>query len=345
MLWECSAEIAGALAALEEPGAVVGIAGVRSFGLVAALTGAVTSGYVVLPIDAALPSRRKRQMLGAAEVGVVVVVGAETDIADWIAADEKLRIIRIDPGSGRVLTGGGHGVPRHRPGPDDPAYVFFTSGTTGKPKAILGRHVGLSRFLVWQRETFSIGPDDRCAQTTSFSFDVVMRDVFLPLVSGASLCLAERIEDWDGEAATAWLAENRITAMHAVPARARSWIEGARTTTALPDLRWVFFAGEPLRGALVRAWRGLAPSSSAVNLYGPTECTLASTYYVVPDDVDDGVQPIGRPLPGTHVLVMSSEDRRAGIGEPGEIVIRTPYRSLGYLNEPMEETARFVPNP
>ena len=73
--------------------------------------------------------------------------------------------------------------------PNGPAYIFFTSGTTGVPKAVLGCHKGLSHFLAWQRDTFNVGPGDRVAQLTNLSFDAVLRDVFLPLTSGAELCL------------------------------------------------------------------------------------------------------------------------------------------------------------
>ena len=83
-------------------------------------------------------------------------------------------------------------APLPAPLPDDPAYVFFTSGTTGVPKAVVGVHKGLAHFVSWQRDTFGVGPSDRVAQVTGLSFDVVLREIFLPLVSGAALCLRPR---------------------------------------------------------------------------------------------------------------------------------------------------------
>jgi acyl carrier protein/NRPS condensation-like uncharacterized protein len=110
-------------------------------------------------------------------------------------------------------------------------------------------------------------------------------------------------------------------------------------------LRWTFFAGEPLPGRVVQRWRAAFPCTEVVNLYGPTETTLAKCFYRVPEPVRGDVQPVGAPIPQTQALVLANGVRRCGIGEVGEIVIRTPFRSLGYLNHPEESRLRFRPNP
>jgi acyl-coenzyme A synthetase/AMP-(fatty) acid ligase/acyl carrier protein len=210
----------------------------------------------------------------------------------------------------------------------------------------LGCHKGLSHFIQWQRQTFAIGPPDRGAQLTGLSFDVVLRDIFLPLSSGATLCLPTAEDELGPERILGWLERERITLLHTVPSLAQSWLVRLPPGIALPALRWVFMAGEPLTGSLVRRWReAFQGTGQIVNLYGPTETTLAKCFYLLPPDIPAGVQPVGRPLPETQALVLSEHNQCCGVGEPGEIVLRTPFRTLGYINAPAENRQRFVKNP
>ncbi|HYL98710.1 MAG TPA: condensation domain-containing protein, partial [Blastocatellia bacterium] len=211
---------------------------------------------------------------------------------------------------------------------------------------MLGLHKGLSHFLSWQRTRFGVGPEDRSAQLTALSFDVVLRDVFLPLTSGAILCLPDEHDLSTPDRTVLWLERERITTLHAVPALAETWLAEAPPGIFLRHLRLVFFAGEPLRDSLVRRWRQSFPESGEmVNLYGPTETTLAKCFHVVPADESPGIQPVGRPLPQTQALVLNGSRALCGAGELGEIVIRTPFRTLGYLNDPASNEARFAINP
>jgi thioesterase domain-containing protein/acyl carrier protein len=110
-------------------------------------------------------------------------------------------------------------------------------------------------------------------------------------------------------------------------------------------MRWVFFAGESLTESLVDRWQSSFPNAEIVNLYGPAETTLAKCFYQLSSGVHHGVQPLGRPLPQTQALVLSRDNQLCSIGEPGEIVLRTPFRSLGYINNHEENRKRFVKNP
>jgi amino acid adenylation domain-containing protein len=343
-LSSCAEAIAHALLARHlQRGEVVGLMGPRSFGFIAALVGIFRSGGVLLTVDRTLPVNRQRLILTEACARHVVYVGERRGEDEWLDGP-GLEIISVAKDGS--LEEPSIRIPVPDITPEDAAYVFFTSGTTGVPKGVRGRHKSLSQFIAWQRSTFDVGPDDRCAQLTSPSFEVILRDVFLPLVSGATLCLPDETADTASGDMLSWMDREGITIFHAVPTLGQTWL-GTMANGARPrKLRWAFFGGEPLTDRLVARWRAvIPPTARIVNLYGPAETTLAKCFHVIPEQPTHGVQPLGKPLPHTQALVLNAERALCGVGEPGEIAIRTPFRTLGYINSPAEQQKRFVSNP
>jgi amino acid adenylation domain-containing protein len=318
-------------------GEVVAVTGETGFAMVATMLGVLSAGGVLLLVDPRLPQERQHVMVREARAKYVVFCGAGPNALE----SESLASVHADA----VLDGGASGSDPMTVAPDAPAYIFFTSGTTGVPKGVLGCHRGLSHFLAWQREAFGIDSAVRVAQLTGLSFDVVLRSVFLPLTSGGTLCLPDSSDDLGGDVVLPWLERERVTLLHAVPSLAQQWINTAPSALQLPLVRLTFFAGEPLTDVLVRRWRTLCPSTEVVNLYGPTETTLAKCFFRVPADPLPGVQAIGEPLPETQILVLGERGGLCGVGEVGEIHVRTPFRTLGYLNAPGDMKAKFFPNP
>jgi amino acid adenylation domain-containing protein len=330
-------------------GEVVAVIGPPSFGLIVAMLAVFRSAGVLLALDRNLPTERQQLMLceARAKKALYVAESSAEDIRLRETFSLTLRRIGEDDGS----LGDGEGanstnVELPKIDPNDPAYLFFTSGTTGVPKGVLGCHKGLSHFLKWQREQFAVGPDDACAQLTGLSFDVVLRDIFLPLTSGASLHLLDTGSEVGSHRTIAWLEHRNITVLHTVPSVAQAWLNEISEKVHLRSLPWSFFDGEPVNDSLVARWRDTFPNSGKiVNLYGPTETTLAKCFYVIPDEPSFGVQPVGHPLPETQALVLNRSNNLCGVGELGEIAIRTPFRTLGYINDAAEQNARFRPNP
>ena len=328
-------------------GGVAAVSGPPSFGLVTAMLGVLSCGGVMLPIAADLPAHRKRLMLREAGAMLLLQVGDADDA--WARDLTPEPALRICEDTGRA-EGAFPSVPNGAsttgaaPAPDDPAYIFFTSGTTGTPKAVLGVHKGLSHFLAWQSRTFAVGPADRCAQLSNISFDVVLRDVLMPLWSGATLCLPP--PELPSDRVLAWLGSEAITVVHAVPSLAQAWLAQAPPELSLPSLRWIFSAGEPLTDGLVLRWRRVASRECGIiNLYGPTETTMVKCFYRVPDEVAPGVQPVGEPLPESQALVLTVTNRLCGVNELGEIVLRTPFRTRGYVNAAEAQERQFLANP
>ena len=301
-----------------EPGDVVAIAGNPSFDLVTGIVGILQCAAVIVPIDPNLPPARIAALVERANPKVVVTIG------DTLVVQTRHT--------------------HHNFSNDDAAYIFFTSGTTGEPKGVVGSHDALSQFLEWQRTTFAIGPADRVAQLSGLSFEPVMRDIFLPLTSGGTLCLPTNKEPAD---VWQWLDQEAVTILHSVPSLLEYWLQDGSHHAELSSLRYLFSGGEPLRRGLVERWQTAFPQSgSIVNLYGTTETPQGRMYFEVSQSnaVHRDVHPIGRPIAATQGLILGNNGRLCGVGELGEIVIRTPFCSLGYL-DPQQNEGSFVPNP
>jgi amino acid adenylation domain-containing protein len=330
-------------AALQEEGVqagdVVALSGSRSFFMIAAMIGIMRARATLLLVDPALPEARISLMLKEANAAWFLDGGKDA----FASMGESVRWIDLsslkpdtDPQSEDLVD----------PDPASPAYVFFTSGTTGIPKGILGNHKGLSHFIDWERGILEVNEIDRVAQLTGYSFDVILRDVFLPLTSGAALCLPPEAVSAQGGDAVQWIQKAGVSIVHTVPSVVETWLNEDEARFELPSLRYALIAGEPLKGGLVKRWRRrFGAGTRLINLYGATETTLAKTWYAIPVEPHPGVQPIGRPMPETQVLILGTGDRPCGVREPGQIAIRTPFMSSGYINGSEADRARFIPNP
>lgn len=201
-------------------------------------------------------------------------------------------------------------------------YLVFSSGSQGAPKAILGQTAGLLHFVDWEAGRLRLGPESRVAMLTSPSFDVIYRDMLLPLMHGAQMVICPPSVRLRSRLMTAWLEDQAITVLHCVPSLSRRW--AADPDASCRTLEWTLFAGEPLHASDVRRWRCVAPNSRVLNLYGPSETTLAKFFFEPPEGVRDGLQPVGKPLPGTSWTIDTSSDSRT-------VTITTAQGSLGYL--------------
>jgi amino acid adenylation domain-containing protein len=334
-----------------QKGDVVVITGRMCPVFIAGMMGILLSGGVLLTLDQNLPEKRQQLMVQSAQASYLLHIGPDTE-RRW--SRDSLSVIELNTKSGHSLASSQSSLSSNDLAivlptilPDDSAYIFFTSGTSGVPKGVLGVHKGLSHFLHWQRNTFHVDTEDRVAQLTGLSFDVILREAFLPLSSGATLCLPDEGLKLDPVQLMQWLHQERITLFHTVPTLAASWLAEITGLVMLPSLRVTFFAGEPLNGVLLQRWFNVFPEiDQVVNLYGPTETTLAKCFLIITrDSIDPGIQPIGVPLPSTQALILNSEKQLCGLYEPGEIVLRTPFRSKGYINNVEEQEKRFTSNP
>jgi amino acid adenylation domain-containing protein len=328
------------------PGSLVAVLATRTADVIAAMLATLEAGCAFVPLDVASPATTVPSILAEVQPRVWLVEREQAGVAEWLGAGS---IVSIPPpeswGDG---TAAAPRAPLPPPDPDSLCYVYFTSGSTGRPKGIAGRLKAIDHFVRWEIETFGVGEGTRVSQLTSPAFDAFLRDAFVPLAAGGTVCAPPSREILlDGDRLARWLASAGIQLLHCTPSLFRAIVGEEPPAEPFPELRHVLLAGEPLLPSDVRRWRAaVGDRAPLVNLYGPSETTMIKLFHrVSPQDGEAKLVPIGRPMPGAKAIVVDEQGRPCPPGKLGEIYIRTPYRSLGYLNNPELTAEVFVQNP
>jgi amino acid adenylation domain-containing protein/non-ribosomal peptide synthase protein (TIGR01720 family) len=309
------------------PGDVVAIHAHRSAHLVRAVLGVLKAGAVFVILDRDYPEARRAVILETVRPKALLDTSMEESLEEWPDADP--------------------GIERD---PDAPAWIAFTSGSTGIPKGIVGTERSLSHFLDWHVRTFGLDETDRFSLLSGLSHDPLLRDLFTPLWLGATLAVPDPETIGAPGALAEWMARESITLAHLTPAMAQL-LTATAGDVRLPALRRAFFGGDALFRRDVSRLRALAPQVTCVNFYGATETPQAMGWHLVDLEIDPIAGDDGRPLPlgrgieGVQLLVLTEAGHPAGLGETGEIWIRTPYLALGYLDDEALTRERFLPNP
>ena len=235
---------------------------------------------------------------------------------------------------------------------EDSNYIFFTSGSTGIPKAVLGQHKSLSHFIHWETKELDINEKDRIGQFTSFSFDASLRDVFVPLIKGGTICVPPKSVKDDLQQLTTWIGEAHVTILHTIPTLFRLLTNNERQfngESTYPSLRYILLAGEKLYNRDITGWRNAYGSNTTIiNLYGATESTLVKTFYRVGEQVVGNASDalcVGQPIANTMVLILNNNNQLCRLGEVGSIYIKTPFLSKGYYGDQLQTAEKFIQNP
>ncbi|MGE5820860.1 MAG: amino acid adenylation domain-containing protein [Deltaproteobacteria bacterium] len=347
---------------LREHGVVLGdtvaIYAHRNASLVWALFGVLKAGAAFCVIDPSHPADRFREYLSAAKPTAVIQISAAGELNPQMeellnGVSLRCRLMLPDLNGARCsqfLSQYPTENPNVKVGPDDLAYVIFTSGSTGKPKGVMGRHGPLTHFSPWMAETFAMRETDRFSLLSGLSFNLLHRDVFTPLGLGATLCIPDAEDIAPGRLAE-WLSKEAISIVHLTPAMGQ--ILTRANGIKLPSLRCVFFGGDQLRKPDVELLWELTTAVTVVCFYGATETQRAVGHFIVPpknhklqeETPLKEVMPLGRGIQDVQLLVLNSSGQLAGVGELGEIYVRSPHLAIGYLNDEQLTQERFVLNP
>jgi len=344
-----------------QPNPRVGVLASRSVAVYSGILGTLSCGGAVVPLNPGFPAERTAQMINLADVQALVVDSVGEGMLDKLLPQVERPLLLIVTSESadalatrwpahRVLSpeSGAAAYQPRQVSQDDLAYLFFTSGSTGVPKAVGVLHRNVSRFVEMSVERYSeldLGCSDRFSQFYDITFDSSMFDVFVSWAFGACLCCPTTTE-WVNP--NKFIAARALTVIDIVPStghtmnRSNGWLPGR-----FPLLRLCRFGGEALSADLAAALAAAAPHAAVDNVYGPTECTVDASYYRWDrerslEEATHGVVPIGVAGPKVGLRVVDEQLNEVPVGGEGELLISGPQVTPGYWKSPERTAQSFI---
>jgi len=309
---------------------VVGVVTERNLDWLTAVLAVFKAGGVYLPIEPHFPADRIATMLSRAGARLVLTDGSGAGLRIAAAYDEGHADNDLN-------------IPV---APDQLAYIYFTSGSTGEPKGAMCEHAGLLNHLCAKIDDLEIGVGTVVAQTAPQCFDISLWQLLAALLAGGRVVIVEQETILDARRFIDRIVAAGVNIVQVVPSYLEVLVPClSQHPTDLRNLRYVVATGEALKKELVERWFRVQPAIKLVNAYGLTE-TSDDTNHEIMDRPPAGERvPLGRPVNNVRIYVVDEQLAPVPVGEPGEIVFSGVCVGRGYIND-AERTARaFLPDP
>ncbi len=232
----------------------------------------------------------------------------------------------------------------------DPAYVMFTSGSTGEPKGVVIPHQGVLHLADWAANDLGIGPEDRLTNVNPIFFDNSVFDIYAALLNGAAIVALDALKGRPPAELISEIAINKCTFFFAVPTLFM-FLDSMHLLTPekLPSVSQFMFGGEGFPIARLRRFHeAFSGKAQLINCYGPTETSCICSGFVITDsalDPTEGLAPLGQLNPSFSHRILDEEFKSVAAGDVGELWLGGPCVGLGYLNNPEETAKRFRQDP
>jgi len=323
---------------------VVAVVAERNLDWMAAVIAIFKAGGVYLPIEPHFPAVRIARTLSRAEASLVLTeAGSTTTLDQALQSLPGVQALEFDAAYREVHADGDLGI---AVAPDQLAYIYFTSGSTGEPKGAMCEHAGMLNHLYAKIDDLSIGEGQVVAQTAPQCFDISLWQLVSALLVGGRTLLVEQEAILDVQRFVDQIVAGRVGVAQLVP----SYLEVVATyleqhPRALPDLRGVSVTGEALKFELIQRWFAIAPGIALVNAYGLTETSDDTNHEVMHRVPDGGRVPLGRPVPNVHIYVVDENLMPVPLGAPGLIVFSGVCVGRGYVNDPERTRQAYLSDP
>jgi amino acid adenylation domain-containing protein len=321
------------------PEVTVGIAMESSIELLTALLGVLKAGGAYVPVDMENPLERITFILEDCAAPLILTTSRwrnqlPSTFAHVISVDKEEEALAREP---RKNLGGVIEA-------ESPAYVLYTSGSSGRPKGVVMTHRGLMNYLMWATDAYRPEAGEGAAVHTSISFDLAVTSIFLPLLSGKPVILAEE-NSLEGLIRIVRTRRN-FSLLKLTPTHLSGLNNLLDATEVESPLGCLILGGEALHYGTLRQWRNQNPTARLFNEYGPTEAAVGCCLYEVHSgDPESGPVPIGRPIRNVCVYVLDKNLNLVPEGVIGELYVAGESLARGYLNQPALTAQRFVADP
>ncbi len=323
-------------------GDVVAVYTNRSYRLPLAMLAILQAGASFTVLDPAYPADRLLKIIDLAKPVLALTISADAvpaELAERFSALPKgtLECVRSTDLRGSTVE-----FPAYDP--ERVAYVAFTSGTTGEPKGIVGSFNPVAHFVEWHAHNVAMGPDDSVSMLSGLAHDPLLRDIFTPLFVGATLVIPAPMDMLEPQRLLNWFKTEKISVSHMTPNLWQMLMQ-AGSSISLPDLRVVAFGGDRLTSQVAESVLDASQHMRVLNFYGATETPQAMGCIEVNRSLLQNVSiPLGKGIDGVQLLVVGAGGQLCQTGEVGEIWIRTPYLTKGYLVDDAN-AGRYIENP
>ncbi|TWI63798.1 amino acid adenylation domain-containing protein [Bradyrhizobium huanghuaihaiense] len=327
------------------PETPVGLCLERSLDWVISLLAILKAGGAYVPLDPSYPKDRIAYILDLALPRVAIVEHRKAGPALDALAAKSVSLVVLGERS-HEIDGCIDLPPRVEINPNNFAYAFFTSGSTGAPKGACVEHEGFTNHVFSKIDVLKLTSDDCVAQTSSASFDICLWQVFAALVCGGRVSIIDSQVIADPHALVAEFGRTGVSVFQPVPSLLRMMVDGAGSAIGkLSRLRVIVPTGEALSPDLCQKWWDILPSVPIVNAYGATETSDDFTHCRItePPPSHDAV-PLGTPIANSRVIVVDRHGELTPIGVPGEICVAGVVVGRGYLGNAPITAERFVPS-